>query len=345
MKPKFLLLAELDPQSLAELGKHYDVVQHERWRDQAIGEDDLIAILDGLKPVAMALEAQPLTDKVLGAASAYLKAVTSVRTTPANVDLDAARRLGIQVSSAPGRNAMAVVEMAMGLLIACARMIPQAYMDVKTRGITIPPGTPRNEDGKDVVWHSPALKVPAYFKYSGVEISGKTLGLVGFGAIGRMLVPKAKAFDMRVLVYDPYVPADVAAGLGVEKRELDDLLAEADFVSLHAKVTPETAGLMNRERFAKMKKTAYLVNTARGALVDEPALIKALTEGLIAGAALDVFEHEPLYADSPLLELDYLIVTPHIGGATKDVVRHQSRLVLNNAIAFAQGKPLPNRVG
>ncbi len=344
MKPKFLLLAELDSGSLERIRERFDVVQHERWREQGISEDDLIAILNDLRPAVVALEAQPLTDKILTAAAPYLKAVTSVRTTPANVDLDAARRLGIAVSSAPGRNAMAVVEMAMGLMLCCARMIPQAYMDVKTRGITIPPGTPRNESGKDVVWHSPAIAVPAYFKYSGVEISGKTLGLVGFGAIGKMLAPKARAFDMRVLVFDPYVTQETADSFGVEKRELDNLLAEADFVSLHAKVTPETTNLMNRDRFRRMKKTAYLINTARGALIDETALREALLDGVIAGAALDVYEFEPLYSDSPLLDLDNLIVTPHIGGATRDVVRHQSRLVADNAIAFANGEKLPNQV-
>ncbi len=344
MKPKFLLLAELDSESLERIGEYFDVVRHDRWRDQAISETDLIAILDDLRPVVMALEAQPLTEKVLTAARPYLKAVTSVRTTPANIDLDAASRLGIAVSSAPGRNAMAVVEMAMGLMLCCARMIPQAYMDVKTRGITIPPGTPRNESGKDVVWHSPVIPVPAYFKYSGMEISGKTLGLVGFGAIGKMLAPKARAFDMRVLVYDPYVTGETAESLGVEKRELDELLAEADFVSLHAKVTAETAKLMNRDRFRHMKKTAYLINTARGALVDEDALREALRDGTIAGAALDVYEYEPLYSDSPLLDAENLIVTPHIGGATRDVVRHQSRLVADNAVAFARGEKLPNQV-
>lgn len=345
MKPKFLLLAELDPDALAELRNYYDVTQHERYKDQAICEDDLIAILDALKPTVMALEAQPLTDKVLSAAAPYLKAITSVRTTPANIDLAAAKRLGIQVSSAPGRNAMAVVEMAVGLMLACARMIPQAYMDVKNRGITIPPGTPRNETGKDVVWHSPVITVPAYYKYCGLEISGKTLGLVGLGAIAKMLVPKARAFDMRVLAYDPYVSEAAAAELGVEMRDLDGVLSDADFVSLHAKVTPETVNIMNLERFGKMKKSAYLINTARGALVNERDLMRALSEGMIAGAALDVFEFEPLYSDSPLLDLDNLIVTPHIGGASKDVIRHQSRLVLNNAIAFAEGKPLPNQAG
>lgn len=344
MKPKLLLLAPLEAFALETIEQHYEVYLHERWADQAIAEDDLIAMLEEHRPLVLVLEAQPLTEKVLTRAVPFLKGIASVRTTPANIDLDCCRRLGIKVSTSPGRNAMAVVEMAIGLMLCCARMIPQAYMAVKSNACTLEPGTPRNEGGKDVIWHHPAITPPAYIRYRGIELSGKTLGLVGFGAIARMLVPVVKGFSMRVLVCDPYVSDEAASGAGVEKRELDALLAESDFVSLHAKVTPETVDMMNMDKFRRMKKTAYLINTARGALVRERDLYAALKERLFAGAALDVFESEPLYRDCPLLELDNLIVTPHIGGATADVVRHQSKMVAANAVAFVKGEAMPNQV-
>ncbi len=344
MKSKLLLLAPLERSALEAICRHYDVYQHPRWAEQAISENDLIAMLEEHRPEILVLEAQPLTEKVLTRAAPFLGGIASVRTTPANIDLDCCRRLGIKVSVSPGRNAMAVVEMAVGLMLCCARMIPQAYMAVKSGACTLEPGASRNENGKDVIWHHPAIMPPAYLKYRGLEISGKTLGLVGFGAIARLLVPAVKGFNMRVLVFDPYVSEEAAAQSGVEKRDLASLLADADFVSLHAKVTPETTNMMNMERFRQMKKTAYLINTARGALVQEMDLYNALKEGLFAGAAVDVFANEPLYRDSPLLGLDNLIVTPHIGGATADVVRHQSRMVAANVIAYGNKEPMPNQV-
>lgn len=342
MKKKMLLLAELDAESLKALEKHYDIARHPRWEENAISEAELADILVETGPEALVVEAQPLTAAVLEKAKS-VRLITSVRTTPANIDLECCRRLGILVSTAPGRNAVAVVEMTIAFMIDVARMIPQSYYDIKRRGITLPAGVPPRDNDKDVIWVHPHIKNPPYMKYKGVEITGKTLGLFGFGAIGRMLVPKAKAFDMKVAIYDPYVDEAAAKAAGVEKCELDDMLARADFVSLHAKVTPETKHVMNMERFKKMKRSAYLVNTARGGLVKEADLIKALREKVIAGAAIDVYENEPLYGDYELIDLDNLVMTPHIGGSTHDVVRHQSELVEANALAYAEGKPLPNR--
>ncbi len=338
-----LLLAALDAGSLEEIEKQYDVTRHPRWDDSTISETDLTAILTEARPEALVVEAQALTRAVLAQVPS-LKFIASVRTTPANIDLEACRDLGIKVSSAPGRNAVAVVEMTIAFMLDCARMIPQAYYAIKRHAITLPVGAPPRNNAKDVIWVHPQIAVPAYVLFKGMEITGKTLGLVGFGVIGKMIVPKAKAFAMRVLVFDPYVSEEAAQAAGAEKVSLDELLAQADFVSLHAKTTPETTGMMGMPQFKKMKPSAFLINTARGSLIKQDELAQALGDKVIAGAALDVFESEPLYENSPLIGLDNLIMTPHIGGATYDVIRHQSQLVLANALAFAAGNEMPNQV-
>jgi D-3-phosphoglycerate dehydrogenase len=143
------------------------------------------------------------------------------------------------------------------------------------------------------------------------RLRGQTLGLIGFGRIPQALVPKAKGFGLRVIAYDPYVPPSVFEALGVERVGLDQLLAESDIVSLHSALTAETKHILSLEQLKKMKPTAYLINTARGALIDQRALYIALTEGYLAGAALDVTEPEPISANDPLLKLDNVIITAH----------------------------------
>jgi phosphoglycerate dehydrogenase-like enzyme len=165
-----------------------------------------------------------------------------------------------------------------------------------------------------------------YKRFTGMELGGLTVGLVGLGAVGREVAARLLPFKARVLAYDPYVTAPPP---GVTLVALDDLLAQSDVVSMHAPVTPETMGLLSRERLARMKPTAYFVNTARAALTDEDALYAMLGDGRLAGAALDVLATEPLQPDDRFLALDNVIVTPHIGGATVDVTRHQSDIIVD----------------
>jgi D-3-phosphoglycerate dehydrogenase len=175
----------------------------------------------------------------------------------------------------------------MALLLALARKVPFSNKLVQSGRWEVPPIVPLR------------------------RLEGQTLGLIGFGNIPRALAPKAKAFGLKVLTYDPYVNADAAAALGVETVSFDDLLAHSDFVSVHAPLQPATRGLMNAKTFAKMKKGACLINTARGPLVDEAALVSALDSEQLGGAALDVVTTEPLAKDSPLLGRDNVILTPH----------------------------------
>jgi len=180
-----------------------------------------------------------------------------------------------------------VSDHAMALLLALARKVTLSNKLVQSGRWEVPPIVPLR------------------------RLEGQVLGLVGFGNIPRTLAPKAKAFGLKVLTYDPYVVAEALAATGVESVSFDDLLARSDFISVHAPLQPATRGLMNAKTFAKMKKGAFLINTARGPLVDEPALIAALDSGHLGGAALDVVTTEPLAKDSPLIGRDNVILTPH----------------------------------
>ena len=204
-----------------------------------------------------------------------------------NIDIPAAAELGITVTYVPDYCMHEVSDHAMALLLALVRKIPLSNKLVQA--------------GR---WEMPAV-VPIH------RLDGRVLGLVGFGNIPRAVVPKAKAFGLKVVTHDPFISADILRKMGVESMSFDDLLARSDFVSIHAPLNDKTRGLFNAEVFRKMKRGALLVNTARGPLVDEQALIQALDSGHLGGAALDVVAAEPLAKDSPLIGRDNLILTPH----------------------------------
>jgi len=204
-----------------------------------------------------------------------------------NIDLPAAKECGIAVNYVPDYCLREVSDHAMALLLALARKVTFSNSLVQSGRWEVPPIVPLR------------------------RLEGQVLGLIGFGNIPRALTPKARAFGFKVLTHDPYVGKDILAASGVEAVSFDDLLARSDFISVHAPLLPATRGLMNAAVFAKMKKGAYLINTARGPLVDEAALIAALDSGHLGGAALDVVAAEPLTKVSPLLHRDNVILTPH----------------------------------
>ncbi len=210
-----------------------------------------------------------------------------------NVDLDAATEAGVLVMNTPGGNAISVAEHTLALMLAMARRIPQA--NASTRA------------GK---WEKK--------KFMGTELRGKTLGVIGLGSIGREVVKRARAFEMRILAHDPYVTSKIAHDLGIELADLNALYAASDYISLHVAATPETTGMFSRQAFAKMKNGVRIVNCARGELVDQAALCEALESGKIADAALDVFAAEPVPSDCPLFASDNVLATPHIGGSTEE---------------------------
>ncbi len=236
--------------------------------------------------------ATQVTDAVLEAAT-HLKVVARAGIGLDNIDVEAATRRGVMVVNAPQSNIISAAEQAMALLLAQARNTPQAHAALKAGS-----------------WERT--------KWEGVELAGKTLGLVGLGRVGALVAPRAAGFGMRVIAFDPYVSAERAKEMGVDAMpSLEALLVQADFVSIHLPRTPETEGLIGEHELRLMKQGARLVNTARGGIVDESALAKAIESGHLGGAALDVFATEPT-TDSPLFALDPVVVTPHLGASTKE---------------------------
>jgi D-3-phosphoglycerate dehydrogenase / 2-oxoglutarate reductase len=210
-----------------------------------------------------------------------------------NVNLEAASEKGIVVMNTPDGNTISTAEFTFGLMLALARHIPTSYQDLK--------------EGR---WERKA--------FTGIELRGKTLGIVGFGRIGRAVAKRALAFEMRVITYDPYIPADVAQDFGVTLVDLDTLYRESDFITLHSVITDETRAMINAESIAKMKKGVRIVNAARGALINDDDLAEAIKSGKVAGAALDVYQIEPPPGDNALIGLPGVIHTPHLAASTSD---------------------------
>jgi D-3-phosphoglycerate dehydrogenase / 2-oxoglutarate reductase len=209
-----------------------------------------------------------------------------------NVDVAAATRRGVMVVNAPQSNVLSAAEHTMALLLAQARNVPQAHAALIA--------------GR---WERS--------RWEGVELHGKVLGVIGLGRVGTLVAQRAASFGMRLLAYDPYVSAERARQLGAELLPLERVVAEADFVTIHLPKTPETTGLLGADLLARAKPGVRVINTARGGIIDEDALAKAVSDGIVAGAALDVFEHEPV-SSSPLFGLDQVVVTPHLGASTRE---------------------------
>jgi D-3-phosphoglycerate dehydrogenase len=245
-----------------------------------------------------------------------LKAIGRAGVGVDNVDLAAASKRGIVVANAPESTVISAAEHTLGLLLALTRQIPQAHGLLK--------------DGR---WERS--------QFGGLELADKTLGLIGFGRIGQQVARRARGFEMRVCAFDPYVAPERFRELGVERAEsLQDLLADADFVSLHATLTPETRGLIGKEELRAMKDGVRIVNVARGELVDEDALATALEGGTVAGAALDVFAEEPY--DGPLLRFPNVVATPHLAASTQEAQDRAGVIVAEQVAAALEGGVVTN---
>jgi phosphoglycerate dehydrogenase-like enzyme len=322
---KVILAGRFDPQvrqRLVDRGWQTEGVTRKpsQW---VLPEAELIAALQDAD--CLVTEAENITANVIRECRS-LKAVVNCRGNSVNVDLPIATEEGVLIAGTPGRNANAVADLAVCLMIMAARNIPRAIESLRS-------GTWAN---------SPRATV--YRACQGHELPGRTVGLIGLGAIGREVASRLRGFRMRILAYDPYVSPQAADAVGVTLTSLEELVRQSDFISLHAHVTGRTQALLGRREFAMMNPSAYLINTARAALVDESALIEALRENRIAGAALDVFHEEPLPADHPLLKLPNVVALPHIGGATFDVIRHQSETAEQNLEAIREGRLPPTLV-
>ncbi len=242
---------------------------------------------------ALIIRSASKIDAEVIAAASKLKLIARAGVGVDNVDIPAATARGIVVMNTPDGNTISTAEHTFGLMLALARWIPQAHATLR--------------EGK---WDRKT--------FTGVELRGKTLGIIGFGRIGRAVARRALAFDMTVIAHDPFVSADFAASLGVTLVALDDLYAQSDFITLHALLTDETREMINRGSIAKMKASVRIIDAARGALINESDLAEALKSGRVAGAALDVFTEEPPPPDNPLIGLPNVVHTPHLAASTED---------------------------
>ena len=260
----------------------------------------------------------PVSKEVIDAAP-HLRIVGTCRVGWENVDAERATERGIAVFHILGRNAEAVSDFAIGLMLAECRNIARSHLSLME-------GTWRKDFPNSA--HVP-------------ELAGKTVGLVGFGHIGQLVAKKLAGFGVTLLVYDPFVPEAIVAAAGGSAVPLDALMAASDFVSLHGRLTPQSAGMIGEEQIALMKPTAYLINTARAALLDEEALVRALEARRIAGAALDVFGTEPLPPESPLRRLDNVTLTSHLAGTTRETAERSPRMLVEGIREFlAGGEPV-----
>lgn len=250
--------------------------------EAAIGNYDALIVRSRTRVTAAILEAGQRL-RVVGRAGVGLD----------NIDVDAAAKRGIAVLNAPAGNVVSAAELTMALMLSLVRHVPQAAASLK-----------RGEWERN--------------RFKGVELHGKTLGLIGAGRIGAEVAKRALAFGMQVIIHDPYLSDERARDIGAELVTFHELFRAADLVSIHTPLTEETRGLIGADQLAMMKPTAYLINAARGGVVDETALVEALQKGELAGAALDVFEEEPVAADNTLLRLDNVIAIAHLGAATHE---------------------------
>lgn len=317
--PKIFITREIPEVGISLLkDKGYDV---------SVGPEGKISrekLLEGVKGVdaILSILTEKIDGEVMEAAGQQLKIVANYAVGYDNIDLAEAKKRGVMVTNTPGVLTEAVAEHTIALIFAIAERIVEA--DRFTR------------EGRYEAW-GPKLLL-------GASIKEKTLGIVGLGRIGSEVARRMQdGFDLKIIYYDLQRNEELEKKFNMEYRQLDDLLKEADFVSLHTALTPETRHLINAARLKMMKPTACLINTARGPIMDEKALVEALRNKTIAGAALDVFENEPALAPG-LTELENVVLTPHIASATKETRDKMAEMAANNVIAALEGQTPPNLV-
>lgn len=313
------LLKDFQPRvkSLSWLGEEDKVkLQEERIKVEKEGPDAVPTpegLMEAVSDAEMLLVHYcPVSRRVLNGAGPGLRILGTCRAGLEHIDVFAATDRGIVVFNVQGRNAGAVSDFAVGLMLAECRNIARSHL-----------GIVRGTWRKDFVNSS---HIP--------ELSGKTVGLVGFGRVGREVCRKISGFDVKVLVYDPYVSDDIVLGSGAKPVDLRTLMQESDFVSLHVRLTQENRGMIGARELSLMKPTAYFINTARAGLVDEGALIEVLRRRAIAGAALDVFHHEPIPADHPLARLDNVTLTSHLAGTTSEALCRSPILLVEDVLKY-----------
>ncbi len=310
-KPIVLIAEELSPATVDALGPDFDV--------RSVDGTDRPALLAALAGAsAVLIRSATKMDQEAIAASSALKVIARAGVGLDNVDIKAATTAGVMVVNAPTSNIISAAELTVGHILSLARHIPAAH-NALAQGL----------------WKRS--------KYTGVELYEKNIGIIGLGRIGALITARMQAFGTNILAYDPYVTSARAQQLGVTLVTLDELLAQSDFITIHMPKTPETTGIISTDQLALMKSTAFIVNVARGGLIDEDALYSALKSGRIAGAGLDVFVSEPP-TDSPLLALENVVVTPHLGASTDEAQEKAGVSVARSVRLALEGELVPDAV-
>ncbi len=310
-KPIVLIAEELSPATIAILGDGFEI----RYCDGA-NRDELLPALAQANAVlvrsATKLDAQAIT------AAPNLKIIARAGVGLDNVDIPAATSAGVLVVNAPTSNIVSAAELAVALLLAVARNVVPANLALR--------------EGK---WKRS--------QFGGLELQGKTVGIIGMGKIGLLVAQRLAGFDMKFVAYDPYVKVAPDGGPSITMVSLDELLSQSDFVTIHIPKTAETTGLINATALSKMKSSAFLINAARGGVLDEADLFQALQSGKIAGAGLDVYATEPC-TESPLFALDNVVATPHLGASTEEAQEKAGIAVAESVVAAFAGREVPGAV-
>jgi glyoxylate reductase len=318
-KPKVYVTRMLPERGLKKIKDYFDA---EVWPEYAPPPKDVIIKKTANVEALVSLLSDKIDAEVFDAAP-KLKIISQIAVGFDNIDVKEATKRGIYVTNTPEVLTDTTADFAWTLLMAIARRVVEADKYV------------RSGQWK-VAWHPSMLQ--------GRDVYGATIGIVGAGRIGYAVAQRAKGFKMKILYHDAIPRPEVERDFGAKRVDLDTLLKESDFVSLHVPLMKETLHLINEQKLKLMKKTAYLINNARGPVVDEKALYKALKEGWIAGAGLDVFEQEPTPVDNPLLKLNNVVVAPHISSASYETRSQMAEMVADNLIAFFEKRKPPNLV-
>ena len=282
-----------------------------------LSKDELLAIMPEYDGLIIRSGTQADADVI--AAGRNLKVIGRAGIGVDNIDIEAATKQGVVVMNTPGSNSVATAEQTMTLMLAVSRHTVPAHNSLTAKE-----------------WNRS--------QFVGTELFGKVLGIVGFGRIGRLVAERAKAFGMTVLAHDPFVKAEEAAKLGVSLVSLDRVLSQADYLTLHTAVTPQTTKMINYPTIKKMKKGVIIINVARGKLIDEAALAEALRDGHVKAAALDVYTSEPPAGDNPLLNLPNVLHTPHLGASTAEAQRNVATQIVSQVLDCLRSVEIRNAV-